>query len=564
MTRSIYRPSRMDGDLLETLFVGEERHRLADAIVERVERALQSQERNHTLVVGRRGAGKTHLVSLVAHRLATGPTTPAPVVAWLPEDPLLIASYRDLLEHIVSWSEPAITVDEGAAVDELEAAISAASPAPVVVICENLDQILTGIGPEGQHRFRSFLQNDKSVLLIATSTALTSDLVDGEVPFYAFFTTSHLEPFGADTAATMLTRISEHEEGASIAPYLASERGQARLQAISHLTGGQPRMWAMLGGTLTVADLEDLVGLLTRRLDSLTPYYQEQLARLAPRQRQVISALARANHPLNAKALAETIGIDERTVSRTLHDLRHRQWVTQIQGPFADLLNDKRIRFYELSEPMVRVMFQLNETRSGKPLEVVGEFAALWFEPQEAPEPHPHVVEGQAGELPLARQLRGPSDTERHITLPTLQRVAAALEAAADGNAEALFELPTALRTALEQHHDPADPSDGLLQLQLDVHERAQRLLRSTPAPEMEWWIDQAERLTSRAQEALPLPAIWYADAWRFDDAEATVAATERTLGTDHPTTLIARSNLATRYRAAGRSDKAIALEAQA
>ena len=70
-TLSRFTPSLMSHELLERLFVA--RQRTLDAVMARVDAAATSQERNHTLLVGPRGAGKTHLVS---HRLPPGPAAP--------------------------------------------------------------------------------------------------------------------------------------------------------------------------------------------------------------------------------------------------------------------------------------------------------------------------------------------------------------------------------------------------------------------------------------------------------------------------------------------------------
>ena len=64
---SRFTPSLMSHELLERLFVV--RERTLDAIMARVDAAAATSERNHTLLVGPRGAGKTHLVALAYHRI---------------------------------------------------------------------------------------------------------------------------------------------------------------------------------------------------------------------------------------------------------------------------------------------------------------------------------------------------------------------------------------------------------------------------------------------------------------------------------------------------------------
>ena len=196
-------------DLLERLFVA--REPTLDAILARVDAAAASVERNHTLLVGPRGAGKTHLISLAYHRInerrgAGG----ALQVAWLPEDAWTIVSYRHLLTAIAERIEPKLAGGLPRSAAELESVLTAkaADGGPIVVLVENLDRILNALGNEGQQRLRHLLQAERSLLLIATSTRLDRTLSDQASPFYGFFTTTRLEPFDVDEAAAMLTAIA--------------------------------------------------------------------------------------------------------------------------------------------------------------------------------------------------------------------------------------------------------------------------------------------------------------------------------------------------------------------
>ena len=119
-------------------------------------------------------------------------------------------SYRHLLTAIAERLEPALEGELPRLAPELEGllAAKAAVGGPIVVLVENLDRILHALGDEGQQRLRHLLQADRSLLLIATSTRLDRTLSDQASPFYAFFTTTRLEPFDVDEAAAMLTAIA--------------------------------------------------------------------------------------------------------------------------------------------------------------------------------------------------------------------------------------------------------------------------------------------------------------------------------------------------------------------
>jgi len=197
---SRFTPSLMPHDLLERLFVG--RERLLDSVMDRIDVAARSRSRNHTLLVGPRGAGKTHMVALAYHRAKQRQAAGLRVrLSWLPEDPWTLISYRHLLAAIATRLEPAVA-DAPKSVEALESLLRQESGAagPVIVFVENLDRILHAIDHEGQQRLRHLLQTDRSLLLVATTTRLDRVLSDQASPFYNFFTTTRLEPFEVDTS----------------------------------------------------------------------------------------------------------------------------------------------------------------------------------------------------------------------------------------------------------------------------------------------------------------------------------------------------------------------------
>ncbi len=344
--RSRFTPSLMPHELLERLFVA--REQTLDRIIDRVKAAAASDERNHTLLVGPRGSGKTHLVSLAYYRTRALPTPPQ--VAWLPEDPWTIVSYQRLLREIGARLEPKIA-EVPSTTSELEAALveRANSGGPIVVFVENLDQILDALGNDGQQQLRHLLQAHRPFLLVATTTRIDRSLSDQAEPFYGFFTTTRLKPFDAHQAAAMLSAIATANGDRKLVEYLASDEGRRRLQTIAHLAGGQPRIWALLASALDVAKLDELVELLLTRFDDLTPYYQEQLTRLSGQQRLIVAELAEADRPINVGELAERLDIDQRSLSKTVSELVERGWLmptssalTEEARPAKDVLRAGR------------------------------------------------------------------------------------------------------------------------------------------------------------------------------------------------------------------------------
>ncbi len=612
---SRFTPSVMPAETLEGIFVG--REHILDAVMRRIKEAATSDSRNHTLLVGPRGAGKTHLIALAYHRTKALIGTGLPLqLAWLPEDPWTIASYRHLLGVIAERLETDSPLAARGTGAELEARLVAHAEGhgTIVVLVENLDRILAQLGDTGQQKLRHFLQHECRMLLVATSTTLDRNLSDQARPFYGFFTSTRLRPFTAEEGRDMLGAIASRAGSRALVDFLHTERGLGRVKAIAHLAGGQPRLWALLSGALEVSQLESLVDLLLTRFDDLTPYYQEQLAAISPQQRLIVAELAEANHPLHVGALAARLEIDQRSLAKSVSDLVDRGWLRAVITPFADLL-DRRRTYYELAEPMARLAFQLKDSR-GEPLRLVVDFIKSWFDPDDLGR-----IDGDGplgSYLPVLQQ-EFESDAvggvvRRLTSLPItrapaldlLGRLDDALAAAMNGDASDLMELPTNLRLVLEERVSAEnDRVKGMIDLRRAIHLEALDEVSAVPTKATDRWIRRAERLLVAHPDEPPLRLIlicWLAQAWRFAEAEAAVEALfspagddelhsllatswlavaywragklaqatplteqsltgfERILGPDHPDTLTSRDNLAVIYESAGRLTQAITL----
>jgi len=600
---SRFTPSTMPEEMLERLFVV--RQPLLEALMKRIKTLGHTPSPHHTLLVGPRGAGKTHLISLVYHRSKslTDTSNSKPLrIAWLPEDPWTLVSYGRLLAAILERVAPDLPVqktDES----ELDASIRHTSrkDGPILVLAENLDQILDALGDTGQQKLRNLLQTESGILIIASTTRLDRSLSSHAAPFFGFFDTIRLDPFSPEEAREMLTTLAREANNSELAKRLSDNESLARIHTIAHLAGGQPRLWALLGSALTVEDLRDLTTLLLNRFDDLTPYYQEQLARLSPMQRLIVAELATADRPLPVKDLAERIGYDQRSTAKAVSDLANLGWLKSTSTIFTALL-DRRRTYYDLAEPLARLAFQIKDSR-GEPLPLIIDFLTNWFDAEQLQTFSENdycmvalsrMEQDEVGSL--ARRLTS-LPTSRVKSLDLLGQVEDALAAVAAGDAEPVMALPSSLRQAIELR---AQDETGLIPVRLTLLSDALREVGNVPRDATTAaWIARAERLDIEAQspESRLMLVRWFAASWHFDDAEAALSTitsdlehmqgayaiasayhaagrlTEaitlnqqvlpdsiRVLGEDHPNTVTSRNNLAYAYESAGRLTEAITL----
>ena len=469
---------------------------------------------------------------------------------------------------------------------------------------ENVDRILEALGDLGQQRFRNLLQTESGILIIGSTTVLDRTLSDHAYPFFGFFDTIRLKPFSPAQARDMLRALAKESGNDDLANALEGYGARARIHTIAHLAGGQPRLWALLGSALTVDELNDLTNLLLNRFDDLTPFFQEQLARLSPQQRLVVAELAAADRPLSVKELAGRIGADQRSAAKTVNDLTDRGWLKPVSTIFANLL-DRRRTYYELAEPLARLAFQIKESR-GEPLPLIIDFLISWFDADQL-RVSDNSAYGQAALMEmeqdevggLVRQLTSLPDS-RIPSLDLLGRVEDALAAISDGDAEPIMSLQSTLRQAIEYR---AGPSLNIAPIRLELLESALEEVGDVPRRQSSAkWVTRAERLDREMHSSGSRLMLvrWLAASWRFDEAEATLdtilsendkltgadtvaraylsaglldqaitlfkknlADSERILGPDHPGTLVSRNNLALAYQDAGELEQAIPLSEQ-
>ncbi|MBL4771378.1 MAG: hypothetical protein JKY61_09595 [Planctomycetes bacterium] len=537
MTRNIplFTPSLLDPETLARLTVG--RESILAEIQGRITRAASSLERNHTLIVGPRGAGKTQVITLLRN---WAQTSDLPIsISSLPEDPWRIASYEDLLQAIAK-DQGRIDPDQEENVLEQALAHWAKEHGPIVLFCENLDQILKALGSHSQKKFRSFLQGTKSLLLVASTTALTRDLADQAQPFYAFFTTQRLEPLDIEQATEMLARISSERGDLETANRLRNDPStKAKVRAIAHLAGGQPRIWAALANALTLEDLDDLVNLLLTKFDDLTPYYQERMSTLTSQERRIVAAIADLDHLVSVKELAAAAKIEPGPAGRTIKSLTEKRWIQPTASPLRALVEDRRLVYYELAEPLARIAFQLKEANQ-EPIQLVVDFLSAWFSKEQlkAHETEQDSCEGYLEHAIRAHNKMG-GTIEALTDLPTSEapniRLLAQVDdalAALEANApELALALPSGIRQVIEGSlGNPVASPEEICAMRLGLHSSARSSFdysRDYGAEYVLQWRLRAEQFTT---ESIPVAslvnlAIWHAFALEFDDAATAIEA---------------------------------------
>lgn len=371
MTVRPFTPSQESAADLEARTVG--RDALLAVLTERLRVAATSDTRPHTLLVGPRGSGKSHLLEVVLARAARDPELASLAFAKIPEDVIGITRYADLVWEVAN--SLGLAPRRGMSEVELEALVLAGiDDRTLVIVVENLDRVFRSIGLSGQQNLRSWVEASGRILLFTATPALFADVKDRKQPWFGGLITTPVDGLSAADGRELLTRLARADDDTALVALLESDRGRARVEAVSRLTAGSPRIWMVLSGVLTAPRLDELVPAVEALVEGLVPYYQSLLWDLPDNQQAIVRQLAEG--PIAARTsrqIAAETGLTEQTVSKALSLLQEGRWVRSEKVPGGD----QRETWYSLREPMLRHHFQWRST-GGEPLRLIVEILRSW------------------------------------------------------------------------------------------------------------------------------------------------------------------------------------------
>lgn len=334
----IYNPDLVSRDALVRSFVV--REALLDEILEGLRR--HGDTRQHHLVIGQRGMGKSTLLHRVAYAIDDDP---ALATRWtpllFPEEQYNLRRLSDLFSNTVdALAERLERLGRDRDAHVLDDAVQAAPPnedarqehllrilrdhcsreqTRMVLLLDNLDVALERIGVRGEWGLRQRLTEESWMVLIGAGTSMHESTWEHGRAFYDFFSVHELQGLDLNETRALLTRLAEMHEAKGV--LLALENAPAKVRALHRLTGGNPRTLSLLFNVLRRDALGDITQDLTGLLDLCTPLYKHRLESLAPAQQRVVDTLALHWAPMTAGELAEALSEHVNDVSSQLSRL---------------------------------------------------------------------------------------------------------------------------------------------------------------------------------------------------------------------------------------------------
>ncbi len=392
-----YNPRQTPPEELRATFVA--REGMLATLVDELRGRATAPVNQHFLLIGPRGIGKTNLLLMIRYAVLGDEEL---VGAYLPlqtaEEEYSIASLRDLFSRIlellleqvdeVTLSEVKASVDaDGEGDHAAELAIAAVKDfsqrtgRKLLLLVDNLDLILDQqLTDDAQlGRLRDLLMNESFLVLFGAAPSNFREVTGYDRPFYNFFRTLDLVELTPEQMGELLRRHAELDGARTFLDRF--DRLQPRIQAVHHLTGGNPRLVLMLYRLCLDSELPEIPAAVEAVLDGVTPYYKACLEALPPQQRRVLDTFARLGHPATPTELARETRLAVNKINSILKRLREA-------GLVAVAPQERRkSTLYMVSERVFRIWHQMRFTVAKRRLQFLVDFLRVWYAPVEVADP---------------------------------------------------------------------------------------------------------------------------------------------------------------------------------
>ena len=324
---------------------------------------IDSESCQHTLIIAPRGGGKTMLLARIAAELNADNEFSERLLPvrfmeesheifeladfWLEtlfylsresarHDPQLATELQEAYDDLVKrWGEETLANHVRATV--LDAADRL--DRKLVLMIENMQSLCENVDDDFGWQLRGALQSEPQIILLATATNRFRELDDAQQPFFELLQTINLKPLNTDECRRLWHVVSGDEAvGREIRP-------------LEILTGGSPRLLAIIAGFAQRRSLHQLMEDLVQLIDDHTEYFRGHLEALAKTERRVYLAAIDLWQPSSTGEIAARARMDVRSVSALLGRLVDRGMVI--------VKKSGNKRFYAASERLYSIYYKL-------------------------------------------------------------------------------------------------------------------------------------------------------------------------------------------------------------
>ena len=365
----------------------------------------------HTVVIGPRGSGKTHLLLRVAAEVRREAALAGLFPIVFAEESYEVATTGEFwLECLGLLAEQAPAVER----DDLRLSYNDLRSMPLeddralaerclgslldfadrqgkrlLLVVENLNMLFAEMAdPYMGWRLRKTLQTEPRIFLLGSATSRFEEIDHPEHALYDLFRVITLHPLDTGECEALWSTVSGQPAGTQPA------------RPLQILTGGNPRLIAVIAGFETAYSFRELMDNLLDLVDEHTEYFKSHLDALPQQERRVYLALARLWKPATAREVAQLARVDVHKCSAQLNRLVDRGTVA-IEGGTA------RRRQYYLTERMYNIYYLLRRpSGESQVVEALIRFMASYYSPTDLVNIGVGMVRDSDGADPWLRDLQ--------------------------------------------------------------------------------------------------------------------------------------------------------------
>ncbi len=393
-----------------------------ESLLESLHASSDGNSNAHSIVIGPRGSGKTHLLLRVAAEIRRDDLLSKFYPIVFPEESYEIATvgefWLECLNHLaeqapeveranlrLSYSDLSATGDDrdlagrclGTILDYADRHAKR-----LLLLVENLTMLFADMAdPDAGWRLRHTLQTEPRIVLIGSATSRFDEIDHPDHALYDLFKVVTLPALDSDDCDTLWSSLS------------GQSRGSQQIRPLQILTGGNLRLISVVAGFEKTYSFKELMSNLLDLVDEHTEYFKSHIEALPAQERRVYLALARLWKPATAKEVASQARVNVNKCSAQLRRLVDRGAVSMEDRP-------KRRRTYHVAERMYNIYYLLR--RPGAESHMVGalvRFMGSYYSPDEIVQIGVGMAEGLDRNDPRLKEIQ--ATAFRHlIALPEL------------------------------------------------------------------------------------------------------------------------------------------------
>ena len=234
----------------------------------------------------------------------------------------------------------------------------------LVLMVENLNMMFRDMmDSQAGWRLRKVLQTEPRIILLASATSRFNEIDKPDHALYDLFRVLTLRPLKTVECAILWETVA------------GQSRPKNTIRSLEILTGGSPRLLAIVARFGAGLSFRDLMDNLLDLVDDHTEYFKSHLESLPAQERRVYLALADLWKPALTKEIAERARLETSKCSAQLMRLVERGAVLVAGG-------SARRKQYYLSERMYNIYYLLRRGQE-RLVEVLIRFMAAYYSPSE-------------------------------------------------------------------------------------------------------------------------------------------------------------------------------------